>query len=113
MQPLKILAFAIGALPITVFLQTLYLTDGAPLQPLTPGEESEPAAATRALPQAKRERQGSVVAVGFSEADGGIAEYWGPEDAFAPYEDAAPAPMIYHGRDAQLFIEMFGIPHPD
>jgi len=113
MHPLKILAFAIVGLPISAFLLTLFLTDGAPLQPLTPGEESGPAAVTRALPQAKRERQGSVVAAGLSEADGRIAEYWGPDDAYAPYEDAAPAPMINHDRDAQLFIKLFGIPHPD
>ena len=109
MRPLKILAFVIGAIPIAVFLLTLYLTDGAPLQPLTPGEESGPAAATRALPLAKldwpaQERQGSVVAAGLSEGDGSIAEYWDAE--------GAPARMINHDRDAQLFITLFGAPRP-
>ncbi len=74
MQPLKILAFVIIGLPVSAFLLTLFLTDGAPLKPLTPGEESGPAAATRALPQAERERpqqerQGSVVAAGLSQAE--------------------------------------------
>lgn len=113
MQPLKILAFVIIGLPVSAFLLTLFLTDGAPLQPLTPGEESGPAAATRALPQPERERQGSVVAVGLSEADESTIQYWDVEGAFAPDVAAAPARMINHDRDAQLFIKLFGIPHPD
>lgn len=101
MQPLKILAFIIIGLPVSAFLLTLFLTDGAPLKPLTPGEESGPVAATRALPQAERERpkqerQGSVVAAGLSQA-----------------EEGAQVPMINHGRDAQLFIKLFGVPHPN
>ena len=98
MHPLKILAFVIIGFPVSAFLLTLFLTDGAPLKPLTPGEESGPVAATRALPQAEperplQERQGSVVAAGLSQA--------------------APARMINHGRDAQLFIKLFGTPHPN
>ena len=117
MRPLKILAFVIGAIPIAVFLLALYLTDGAPLQPLTPGEESGPAAATRALPLAKlkwpaQERQGSVLAGGLGEGDGNIAEYWDAEGAFAPADEAVPARMINHDRDAQLFITLFGAPRP-
>jgi len=113
MQPLKILAFVIIGLPVSAFLLTLFLTDGAPLLPLTPGEESGSAAATRALPQAERERQGSVVAVGLNEGDGKIAANWGVEGAFAPLEETTPTRMINHDRDAQLFIKLFGIPHPN
>jgi hypothetical protein len=108
MQPLKILALVIIGLPVSAFLLTLFLTDGAPLQPLTPGEESGPAAATRALPQVERERQGSVVAAGHLDT-----EVWDAELLFFADEDAKPAPMINHDRDAQLFIKLFGTPYPN
>jgi hypothetical protein len=115
MQPLKIIAFVIGALPITAFLLTLILTDGAPLKPLTPGEESGPVAATRALPPAalahppqgrpKLERLGSVAAAGFQGT-----EHWAIED----FGEKAPEPadLIDPDRDAQLFMTLFGVRHP-
>jgi hypothetical protein len=56
MQPLKIIALLTGGLPLAAFLATLFLTDGAPLKSLAPGEESGPVAVTRALPPAALER---------------------------------------------------------
>lgn len=44
MHPLKIVALVIGALPAATFVLTLYLTDGAPLQPPT-ARQIAPAAA--------------------------------------------------------------------
>ena len=116
MQPLKILAFAIGAIPIAAFLLTLFLTNGAPLRPFTPGEESRPAAATRALPQAKPERanlerQGSVAAAGFQKADGRLAGNSDAEGGFLPGGDTEPAFVVNRDRDVQLFMTLFGAPH--
>jgi hypothetical protein len=112
MQPLKILAFVIVALPIAAFLLTLFLTEGAPLKPLTPGEESGPAVATRALPRTKLERQGSVAAAGHRSGDTDNAGDSSAGDVFAPDVDAEPAPMVYRDREAQIFFMLFGAPHP-
>ncbi len=117
MQPLKILAFIIGALPLAAFLLTLWLTEGAPLQPLAPGEESRPAAATHPLPQSKLERQGSVAATGHSGTDDpvdqSIAEEGDAEGAFLQGGSAKPAPIVNVDRDAQIFMTLFGVRHPD
>ncbi len=112
MQPLKVLAFVIGALPIAAFLLTLFLTDGAPLRPLSPGEESGPAVATPVLPRAKLERQDGVAAAGHFGAEMSDIEHWGAVDA-APKQNAVPRPMVNAERDAQLFILLFGEPQPD
>jgi len=110
MQPLKIVALVIGALPFAAFVLTLHLTDGAPLKPLTPGTESEPVAATRALPQdtpgeTLLERQGRVAAAGFSNTTP------------ASFENdrkltAQPSAIVNHDRDALLFMTLFGVPNP-
>jgi hypothetical protein len=118
MQPLKIFAFVIIGLPISAFLLTLFLTDGAPLQPLAPGEESGPAVATRILPLAtlegpNLERGGSVAAAGHRPAYVDIAENRGDEDEFSPEGDAEPARVINPDRDAHLFMTLFGAPLPD
>lgn len=97
MQPLKILAFVIGAVPIAAFLLTLLLTDGAPLQPLSPGEESGPAVATPVLPRAKLERQDGVAAAGHSGAGTANLE---------------PSPMVNAEHDPQLLLMLFGAPRP-
>ena len=104
MQPLKIIALLIGGLPLAAFLATLFLTDGAPLKSLAPGEESGPVAVTRALPPAalerptlersEEERHGSVTATGFNNAG-------------AHGEMAAEDPKVY------LFMTLFGLPDPN
>ena len=104
MQPLKITALLLGGLPLEVFLATLFLTDGAPLKSLAPGEESGPVAVTRALPPAalerptlersEEERHGSVTATGF-------------KNTAARREPAAEDPKVY------LFMTLFGLPEPD
>ncbi len=101
MQPLKLLALVIGALPIAAFLLTLYLTQGAPLKPLTPGEESGPVAATRALPQATPERpplerQGSVAAAGNQGNDERSVESTRAEAGFPP----ETTPVVNQDRDS-------------
>ncbi len=113
MQPLKILAFAIGAIPIAAFLLTLFLTNGAPLRPFTPGEESGPAAATRALPQATPERpplerQGSVAAAGNQGNDERNVGFTRAEAGFPP----ETTPVVNQDRDAKLFQLLFGFPQP-
>ena len=118
MQPLKIFAFVLIGLPITAFLLTLFLTDGAPLQPLAPGEESGPAVATRILPLAKfkepsLERGGSVAAAGHSPTYGETAKNRGGEYEFPPGRGAQPARVINHDRDARLFVTRFGAALPD
>ena len=110
MQPLKILALVIGALPFAAFVLTLHLTDGAPLKPFTPGAESEPVTATRALPLVTPqgtllERQGRVTAAGFSNT------------VQAPFEDSRElsrqsSAIVNHDRDALLFMSLFGVPNP-
>ena len=119
MRPLKILAFVIGAVPIAAFLLTLFLTDGAPLRPLTPGdlslchwpgEESEPVAATRALPlvtpeRTPLERQGRVTAAGYSSIVGFPALHAGE----MPPRSAT---LVNHDRDVLLFMTLFGVPNP-
>jgi len=104
MQPLKILALVTVGLPISVFLLTLLLTDGAPLRPLAPREESGPAAAMHNSPpsklgQADLERAGSVAAAGhrLDAADSG----------------AGRERIINHDRDAQFFMTLFGVPHSE
>lgn len=122
MQPLKILAIVIIALPISAFLLTLFLTDGAPLQPLAPGEESGPAAAMRALPLASLKRpdlewKGSLVAAGHSPVYVDIAEYPGDEYEYSPAGDGVPVRVpvrvIDPKRDAELFMTLFGVRHSD
>ena len=113
MHPLKILAFIIGALPILVFLLTLILTDGAPFHPLSPREESGPAAAAPALPQAKQERYGSVAAVGHNGADEPIAETWNAEAAVSPDQGEERERMVNFERDAEILYMLFGGAHPD
>ncbi|MDH3737657.1 MAG: hypothetical protein OER92_00580 [Alphaproteobacteria bacterium] len=110
MQPLKILALFIGTVPIAAFLLTLFLTEGAPLRPLTPGEEGEPVAATRALPPAAQsrpqlERPGRVSAAGH------------PSNAGAKLTGAGEIQLestvlVNHDRDALLFMTLFGVPDP-
>ena len=104
MQPLKIIALLISGLPLAAFLATLFLTDGAPLKSLAPGEESGPVAVTRALPPAalerptlersEEERHGSVTATGFNNAD-------------IRAETADQDPKVY------LFMTLFGVPDLD
>ena len=101
MQPLKIIALLIGGLPLAAFLATLFLTDGAPLKSLAPGEESGPVAVTRALPPAalerptlersEEERHGSVTATGFIDTE-------------AYTEPADRDPKVH------LFMTLFGLP---
>lgn len=110
MRPLKILAFVIGAVPIAAFFLTLFLTDGAPLRPLTPGEESEPVAATRALPlvtpeRTPLERQGRVTTAGYSS----IVGFPAPNASEMPPRSAT---LVNHDRDALLFMTLFGVPNP-
>ena len=112
MHPLKILAFVIGALPLCAFLLTLFLTDGAPLKPLTHGEESRPAAATLAQPRAELERLGSVAAGGHQNADADIVEKSGIEAAFPLDGGDEPFHMVNRDRDALIFITLFGVPNP-
>ena len=112
MHPLKILAIIIAALPIVAFLLTMILTDGAPLHSLSPREESGPAAAMPALPQAKQERHSSVAAVGHMSADELIVEKSVAEAALPPDKDVAPPHMLNIERDAQVFFTLFGVPHP-
>lgn len=122
MQPLKLLAIVIGALPLAAFLATLYFTDGAPLQPLTPGQESEPAAATPLLPQAElvrpgTERHDQVAAAGHLAAVSGSATEGGIdaetiEGAFASKQLPAPLPLINHEREAQVLLMLFGVSDP-
>jgi len=110
MQPLKILALVIGALPIVAFLLTLFLTEGAPLRPLSPGEESGSAVATPALPRAKLERQDGVAAAGHFGTDTSDVEHWRAVETFVPKQDPEPMSMVNAERDAQLFILLFGGP---
>ncbi len=110
MQPLKILAFVIGAVPIAAFLLTLLLTDGAPIKPLSLREESGPAVATPVLPRAKLERQDGVVAAGHRGGEIQIGEHWRAVETFAPTLGNEPAPMVNAKRDAQLFMMLFGAP---
>lgn len=98
MQPLKMLAFSIGAMPIAAFLLTLLLTEGAPLYPPAPGEESGPAVATQTLPRAKQERQDGVATVGHSYATAG---------------SVAPPPIVNAAPDAQPLLSLFGAAPPD
>jgi hypothetical protein len=101
MQPLRTIALFIGGLPLAVFLATLFLTDGAPLKSLAPGEESGPVAVTRALPPAalerptlersEEERHGSVTAAGLNDTE------------MRP-EPADQDPKMY------LFMTLFGLP---
>ncbi len=113
MQPLKILAFVIGAVPIAAFLLTLILTEGAPLKPPSPGEESGPAVATQPLPRAKLERQDGVAAAGHSDADVDAPAPRQIADGFAADDKLGPAPMVNDEREAQLLLMLFGAPQPD
>jgi len=104
MQPLKLLIVILVGLPVSVFLLTLLLSDGAPLQPLAPREEGGPAAATHNPPQSKLgqsdlERGDSVAATGhrLDTGDGG----------------AGSARIINHKRDARMFMTLFGVPHAE
>ena len=110
MQPLKILAFVIGAVPIAAFLLTLLLTEGAPLKPLSPREESGPAGAKPVLPPAKLEPQDGVWAGRPPRADIGNVEHWRAVETFAPTLGNEPAPMVNAKRDAKLFMMLFGVP---
>ncbi len=112
MQPLKILAFVIGAVPIVAFLLTMLLTEGAPLQPLSPGEESGPAVATPVLPRAKLERHDGVAAAGHSGADRETVERWRAKDGLADEIGAVSSPVVNAERDAQLLLMLFGAPQP-
>lgn len=107
MQPLKILAYGLGAAPISAFLLTLLLTDGAPLKSPPPGEESGPVAATRVMPPAAQgrpdtERQATIAAAGSQSAAQRTIE--DPGETAPP-----PAHTVNPGRDAQLFISLFGV----
>ncbi|NKB50542.1 MAG: hypothetical protein GKS02_14390 [Alphaproteobacteria bacterium] len=114
MQPLKIIALLLGALPIAAFLITLILSDGAPLKSLAPREESGPVAATRALPLAalerpalerpEKERPGSVAAAGIHKTEDIAPSEYGEDDP-------EPVYLVDPDRDAQLFMTLFGTPH--
>lgn len=114
MQPLKIIALLIGGFPVATFLVTLILTNGAPLQSLASREESEPVAATRALPPAvlkrppqerpETERHGRVAATGFQKVEERTNGAFGEE----PPESA---PLVDPDRHARFFMTLFGAPH--
>ena len=117
MQPLKLLAIVIGTLPLAAFLLTLYLTDGAPLQPFTPGQESGPAAATPALPQAdlgrpRLERQTKVAAAGYPGVNDVLAGTSDFDLVFPPKQLPAPVSLVNGEREAQIFLMLFGVPDP-
>lgn len=116
MHPLKILAALMAAAPAAAFAITLVLTDGAPLKPFTPGEESVPVAAAPHLPQTPPERQGSA------EAAGHVVDV----SSANPTVDGAPLVerrsdhelpgLVNAERDAWIFSTLFGnarepVPH--
>ncbi len=116
MQPLKILAIVTGAIPIATFVVTLILTDGAPLRPLTPGQESDPAAATPETPRGDVVRRDGIAAAGHKKRleyslDEATAMMAIPLDAYT--EPATESVHVVNAeRDAGVYITLFGVPNP-
>jgi|TARA_B100000315_G_scaffold200766_1_gene193062 hypothetical protein len=115
MHPLKILAFVIIGLPVSAFLLTLFLTDGAPLQPLAPGEKGGPVVVIRTLPLAELERpnlerKGSVAAVGHSTTYVNFGGILATEDKKLLDRGVALVRMFNPDREVELFLTLFGFP---
>ena len=115
MHPLKILAFVIIGLPVSAFLLTLFLTDGAPLQQLTLGEKGGPVVVIRTLPKGELEtpnleRKGSVAAVGHSTTYVNFGGILATEDERLLDRGVTPVRMFNLDREVELLLTLFGFP---